>query len=75
MFDKTYWNPAMDPDKSGGLRNLEWPGHVRARGQTCPAKLTETRLGDRIYPDFSESWIQMTFLMICTSPTHPMHPP
>jgi hypothetical protein len=29
IFDKSYRNSAMDPNKSGGLRKLEWSGHVR----------------------------------------------
>jgi hypothetical protein len=28
MSGNAYWNPAMDPDKSGGLEKLEWPRHV-----------------------------------------------
>jgi hypothetical protein len=32
MFDKGYWNPAPDPDESGGLRKLEGPRHVWAGG-------------------------------------------
>jgi hypothetical protein len=31
MSGNTYWNPTTDPDKSYGLRNSEWPGHVRQR--------------------------------------------
>jgi hypothetical protein len=27
------WNPAMDPDKSVGLRNSEWREHVWAGGR------------------------------------------
>jgi hypothetical protein len=30
-----YWNPATDPDKSGELKELEWPGYARAGGRTC----------------------------------------
>jgi hypothetical protein len=29
MSGKFYWNPTTDPDKPGGLRNLEGPGYVR----------------------------------------------
>jgi hypothetical protein len=29
MSGNTYWNLATDPDKSRGLRNSEWLGHVR----------------------------------------------
>jgi hypothetical protein len=48
MSGNTYWNPKIDPDKSGGLRNYERPEHVRAEGRRCPAKVSGTRLGDRI---------------------------
>jgi hypothetical protein len=73
MSGKAYWNPTMDPDRSGGLRNLEELGHVWTRGRTYPTLLTGIRLGNWICSDFLESWVQRSFLMICTSPTHPMH--
>jgi hypothetical protein len=75
MSDIAYWNTAMDLDKPGILQEVEWPRHVWAGGRTCPAKLTETRSGDRICPNFLASWIKNVILMICTSPTHSMHPP
>jgi hypothetical protein len=75
MSSIAYWNPATDPDKSGKLEGLEWPGHVRAGGQICPTKHTRTRSGDQICLDFLASWIGRCFLMICTSPTYSMHPP
>jgi hypothetical protein len=48
MFGNTYWNPTMDPNKSRGLRNSEWPRYVRVGGWICPTKLSRTRSGDRI---------------------------
>jgi hypothetical protein len=53
MFDIAYWNPASEHDMPGRLGKLEWLRHVRAGGQTCPAKLTGSRSGDRICLDFS----------------------
>jgi hypothetical protein len=53
MSGNTYWNPKIDPDKSGGLRNYERPEHVRAEGRRCPVKASRTRLGDRICLFFS----------------------
>jgi hypothetical protein len=74
MSDEGYKNSAMDPDKFEGLRKLEGPEHVQVGGRTCPVLLSEIRLGNRICPNFLESLVQRSFLMICTSPTHPMHP-
>jgi hypothetical protein len=34
MSDFAYWNPAMDPDNSGGLRKSKWPRHARAGSRT-----------------------------------------
>jgi hypothetical protein len=74
MSSKTYWNSAIDPYKSGRLRNLEGSGDVRAGGRTCPVLLSRIRLGNQVCLDFLESCIQRSFLMICTSPTHTMYP-
>jgi hypothetical protein len=30
LSDFAYWNPVTDPNKSEGLKELEWPGHVQA---------------------------------------------
>jgi hypothetical protein len=54
MSGIAYWNPTTDLNKSGGLENLEWPGHVRAGGRTCSKMVTGTRSGDRICPVFSD---------------------
>jgi hypothetical protein len=75
MSRKCYWNPALDPDKSGEMRKTGWPRHIRAGGRTCPVLVTRIWLGNRICLEFLESLVQWSFSMICTSPTHSMHPP
>jgi hypothetical protein len=57
LSDFAYWNPVTDPNKSEGLKELEWPGHVQAGGQTCPILLTGTWLEDWICPVFLGIWI------------------
>jgi hypothetical protein len=75
MSSNLYWNPIMDSDMYERLRKTRWPEHVWARGQTCLVLLTGIRLGSRICLEFLERLVQGSFLMICTSPTHSMHPP
>jgi hypothetical protein len=53
---------------------IEMIGHVQSKSRTCPVLLTGTWSGDQIYP-FFRKLVWMVFLMICTSPTHPMYPP
>jgi hypothetical protein len=48
MSGIAYWNLALEPNMPSRLGKLEWPRHVWARGQTCLAMLTGTRLGDQI---------------------------
>jgi hypothetical protein len=52
-----YWNPASEPDIPGELEKLEWHGHVRVRGRTCPAKLIGTWSGDWICLDISNKLV------------------
>jgi hypothetical protein len=61
MSNKFYWNPALNPDKSGELRKIGWLGHVWAEGQTCPVLIIGIRLGNRICPNFLESLVQRSF--------------
>jgi hypothetical protein len=75
MSRKCYWNPTLDLDKSEEMRKTGWPGDIQARGRTCSVLVTGIQLGNQICPEFLESLVQRSFLMICTSPTHSMHPP
>jgi hypothetical protein len=61
MFGRSYWNPAMNPGKSGELRKARLSEHVRAGGRTCPVLVTGIRQGNRICPDFLESLVQKRF--------------
>jgi hypothetical protein len=40
MSSFAYWNSVTDPDKSGGLEELEWPRHIWAGGWTSLILLT-----------------------------------
>ncbi len=61
MSGNSHWNPAGEPDLSGSGTESGWAGYVRARGRTCPASFSGTRLWGRISPTWQEILVEDWF--------------
>jgi hypothetical protein len=75
MSGIAYWNPTMEPDKSGGLQEFRVARTCLGWGQDMSRNAYWNPVRRLNMSGFSSNLDWKVFSMICISPTHLMHPP